>query len=365
MRHRRLSGLKKTYKNITNGMTFDEWQNLLRKDVPEVYSFYVNRMQKPETEGRFVRDRLVFIKNLFNGFLQQLSPARRIIYLFSLIFFVGGFFYNDWQISVFAFILLNVLLAIELANKITFNDELTVAREVQNSLLPKSPPENINYDISCYSETAKSVGGDYYDFIFKNDDLIIAIGDISGKGIGAAIHMVQVQAIIRNILESHTSPKVILSLLNNNLRSLFRPGTFFTINLVSVKPNGSCNFVRAGHLPVIHYSSRTGSCSNISPKGIGIGLSRNGLFDNSLQEVTITTEKGDFLIFFTDGITEAMNNYLMEFGEDRLTEVIRNNAFKTSTEVKNAIIDSIKTFIHNATVNDDLTLIVLKRIEVV
>jgi serine phosphatase RsbU (regulator of sigma subunit) len=318
-------------------------------------------MQKPVTTGKSIRDKFVFIRNLFNGFLQQLSPARRIIYLFSLIFFIGAFFYNNWQLGVFAFILLNLLLAFELANKITFNDELKVARDIQNSLLPKLPPQNGNYDISCYSETAKSVGGDYYDFIFKNDDLMIAIGDISGKGMGAAIHMVQVQAIIRNLLDSHFSLKVILSHLNNNLNNLFRPGTFFTINLASVKTDGTIQFCRAGHLPIIHYCSLTGNCHNHTPKGIGIGLSKNGFFDNSLEEITISPEPGDILVFFTDGITEAMNNYLMEYGEERLYQVIKNNAFKNSSGIKSAIVDSIKTFTNSAPVYDDLTLIVLKK----
>jgi serine phosphatase RsbU (regulator of sigma subunit) len=357
----RFNHLKNAYKNITNGMSFEEWQKLLRKDVPEVYSFYVNRMQKPVTTGKSLRDKIAFIKNLFNGFLQQLSPARRIIYIFSLGFFIGAFFYNDWQVALFAFILLNLLLAFELANKITSNDELKVARDVQNSLLPKSPPENDNYDISCYSETAKSVGGDYYDFIVKNDELIIAIGDISGKGMGAAIHMVQVQAIIRNLLDSHFSPKTILLHLNNNLNKLFRPGIFFTINLASVNTDGNIQFCRAGHLPIVHFCPLTGDCHNHTPKGIGIGLSKNGLFENTLEEITISPEKGDILVFFTDGITEAMNNYLMEYGEDRLNTVIKNNASKDSSGIKSAIISSIKSFTTTAPVNDDLTLIVLKK----
>ena len=361
MRHKRLNKLKTSYKSITNGMSFDEWQNLVRKDVPEVYSFYVNRMQKPSSTGKSVRDKLVFMRNLFNGFLQQLSPARRIIYLFSLVFFLIAFFYNDWQIGIFAFILLNLLLAFELANKITFNEELKVARDIQNSLLPKSPPENNNYDISCYSETAKSVGGDYYDFVHQNDDLMIAIGDISGKGMGAAIHMVQVQAIIHNLLDSHFSPKTILTHLNNNLNTLFRPGTFFTINLASVKSDGTIQFCRAGHLPAIYYCCSTENCQNLTPKGIGIGLSRNGFFENALEEITITPVKGDVLVLFTDGITEAMNNYLMEYGEDRLNAVIKKNAFRNSSGIMSAIIDSIKAFTTSAPVNDDITLIVLKK----
>ena len=361
MRHSRLNNLKKTYRNITNGMSLSEWLNLFQKDVPEVYSFYVNRMQKPVNADKSFRHKLVFLRNLFNGFLQQLSPARRIIYLFSLVFFIAALINNEMQMGLFAFVLINLLLALELANKITFNDELKIARDIQTSLLPKSPPENKYYDISCYSETAKSVGGDYYDFISKKDDLIIAIGDISGKGMGAAIHMVQVQAIFRYLIDSYLDLKTVLSKLNSNLSNLFRQGIFLTINIASIKPDGSIQFCRAGHLPAIHFCRLTGKCTNLTPKGIGIGLSQNGFFDNNLEEITITPEKGDILVLFTDGITEAMNNYLMEYGEERLNAVIINNAFKNSSGIKSAIIDSVKSFTTTASVNDDLTLIILKK----
>jgi serine phosphatase RsbU (regulator of sigma subunit) len=139
------------------------------------------------------------------------------MYVISLLMFLEAILMSSLGWGLIAFLVLNLLIALELADKITFNEELSVASEIQNSLLPTNPPEYINYDISCYSETAKSVGGDYFDFILKENNLILAIGDISGKGMAAAIHMVQVQALFRNILSAHTSPKEVLSLLNDNL----------------------------------------------------------------------------------------------------------------------------------------------------
>ena len=94
---------------------------------------------------------------------------------------------------------------------------------------------------------------------------------------------------------------------------------------------------------------------------MGIGLSKNGIFDNSLEEITIMPEQEDILVFFTDGITEAMNSYLMEYGEDRLKATVKNNAFKSAQGIKSAIIDSIKRFTVTAPVYDDITLIVLKK----
>lgn len=361
MKHNRINRLENVLRDITEGLSYKEVQNLLKREVPEVYSFYVNRMEKPEPLGKTLRGKIRFIRKLFKGFLLQLSPARRIIYIISLIVLLEAVLAGSLGWGFIGFLLLNLLIALELADKITYNEELSVARNIQNSLLPNSPPKNNNYDISIYSETAKSVGGDYYDFIHKGNDLILAVGDISGKGMAAAIHMVQVQVLFRHILETHSSPKDILSLLNDNLVNLFRPGTFFTINLSTIKEDGSLQYCRAGHLPMIHYSQKAGKCINIIPKGIGIGLNRNGIFENTLEEINLLPEQEDILIFFTDGITEAMNNYLMEYGEERLNLVIKNNASKTAEGIKSSIIASLKSFTDSAPVNDDITLIVLKK----
>ena len=361
MRQNRFHRIKDTFKTITDGLNYKGVQDLLKKEVPEVYSFYVNRMEEPEIKRDSLRGKIQFGRKLFKRFLQELSPARRIMYVISLIIFLEAILAGSLGWGLIAFLLLNLLIALELADKITSNEELSVARDIQNSLLPKNPPKYINYDISCYSETAKSVGGDYFDFILKEDKLILAIGDISGKGMAAAIHMVQVQAIFRNILSVSTSPKEVLSQLNENLINLFQPGTFFTINLGSIKHDSSIQLCRAGHLPVIYYCCKDAKCINLTPKGIGIGLSGNGLFNNALEEITILPEQGDVLVFFTDGITEAMNIYLREYGESRLMASVKENAFKSAEGIKSAIIESIKRFTVTAPVYDDITLIVLKK----
>ena len=361
MKQRRFNRIKDTFKTITDGLDYNGVQNLLKKEMPEVYSFYKNRMEEPEIKGKSLRGMIHFGRKLFKRFLQELSPARRIMYVISLLIFLEAILASNLGWGLVAFLLLNILIALELADKITSNEELSVARDIQNSLLPKDAPQYINYDISCYSETAKSVGGDYFDFIHKEENLIVAIGDISGKGMAAAIHMVQVQALFRHILDSHSSPKAVLSQLNENIINLFRPGTFFTINLALIKPDGSVQLCRAGHLPVIYFCRREGKCINLTPKGIGIGLSRNGIFDNSLEEITILPKQGDILVFFTDGITEAMNSHLREFGEERLMAAVKENAYKSAEGIKSAIIGSIKRYTVTAPVYDDITLIVLKK----
>ena len=164
----------------------------------------------------------------------------------------------------------------------------------------KEPPVNKYFEISCYSEAAREVGGDYYDFIITEsnpDKTYIVIGDISGKGMAAALHMVQVQTILHFIVTHNSSPKTILTLLNNNLKKILRTGSFFTASLACLNSEGSLLFSRAGHMPLIHYSKREQKCNNITPVELLLGSSHNVIFENSLEEIEIQPESGDLLVF--------------------------------------------------------------------
>ncbi len=138
----------------------------------------------------------------------------------------------------------------------TAKDELEVAREIQMGLMPKEAPTDLGYDIACFSEAARDVGGDYYDFIQPQQlpgTTFLVIGDVSGKGMGAALRMVQVQAILHNLSEQYTHPKEILLALNQNLRSILKVGSFFTVSMAGFNSDNVLHLCRAGHMPLIHY----------------------------------------------------------------------------------------------------------------
>jgi len=349
----------------TGELNYNEFKKLINKDVPEVYEFYVKRMKKPaEGRNRFINF-FKFLRNLFLEFLNQLTPIRRIIYSFGLIFFIVGYFVNDWGWGLWGFILMNLLLAFELADKLTAKDELEVAREIQINLMPQVPPENKNYEISCYMDTAKEVGGDYYDFIkpgTEDDKTFVIIGDVSGKGMSAALHMVQVQSILHNIVKANSSPKNILQTLNTNLKRVLRKGTFLTLSVAEMNSSREIVVSRAGHMPFLHFSKLTGQCLRIVPHGIGIGLANEQLFSDTIEEIIIKPEHGDLLVMFTDGIVEAMNSNYNNFGEENLIRLISQNAGKSAKEIQEIIIGAIKNFTFSSPVQDDSTLIVMKAI---
>jgi sigma-B regulation protein RsbU (phosphoserine phosphatase) len=355
--------LNRLFRFYTGELNDGEFKKLVKKDVPEVYDFYVRRMKKPDKSRNRIIDFILFLRNLFIEFLNLLSPVRRIIYSLGLILFVLAYLGNNWGFAVLGFILVNLLVAFELADKLTAKDELEVAREIQLNMMPKVPPENKYYEISSYMETAREVGGDYYDFIkpvTEDDKTFVIIGDVSGKGMSAALHMVQVQSILHNIVKENSSPKEILHSLNANLKRVLKRGSFLTLSIAELNSDGEIVLARAGHMPLIHYDRSKEKCDRITPRGIGIGLSNEQFFANNTEEISIKPEQGDLIVLFTDGVVEAMNSYYAAFGEENLTRLISRHADKSPKEIQEIIIRTIKNFTYDSPVQDDLTLIVMK-----
>ena len=237
-----------------------------------------------------------------------------------------------------------------------------MAKKIQTSLMPEVAVENKHYDITAFSEAAQDVGGDYFDLIEseKSEKLFIVIGDISGKGMAAALYMVRVQAIVHFLIENHSDVKEIIIQLKKYFAKKLKREYFLTITIASIDKKGKIRFCRAGHTPVLHYKKNKNEFDVINPKGMGIGLNDKGMFEKTLSEETIATEKDDILFFYTDGVTEMMNMAKLQFGEERIKKIIIENAEKSAEEIKQKILQTIQRFRANAPVNDDLTLVLLK-----
>jgi len=355
--------LNRLYEFYASDIGYKELEKLVRRDVPELYDFYARRLKQDQRPKNSISGLLAFIKDLFVEFLSRLTPVRRLIYSLAFAFFIFGYITQNFTLAVYSFILLNLLIAFELADKLIAKDELDLAREIQTSLMPKNPPLNNHFEITCYSEAAFEVGGDYYDFIINEkfpDKTFFIIGDISGKGMAAAIHMVQVQSILHHIILTESSPKEILISLNRNLKKFLRKGSFFTAALASINADGSISFVRAGHMPLIYYCKNRNECMNIIPKGIGIGLGDEPVFENTLEEFFIKPEEGDLLVFYTDGIVESMNGHHQEYGTERLKNIIVMNSGKPIKNIQEAVLSSVTNFKNNSPFYDDLTIAIMK-----
>ena len=240
--------------------------------------------------------------------------------------------------------------------------ELQIAREVQRRLLPQSTPEIRNLGIETLTITAYEVGGDYYDFFNSNHNRLgMVIGDVSGKGTSAAFYMAETKGIIQSLARNFDSPKDILTNTNKLLYSSMEKKSFISILAAIIDLKQKClTFARAGHCPIIHYNAKTKNTSMFKTKGIAVGLDSGQIFDSTLEEYKLDVNKNDILAFYTDGLSEARNVEGEEFGEERLSNIIKENSNLEVKELKEVIIDKILGFLDGQNLHDDLTLLLIK-----
>jgi hypothetical protein len=350
--------VKRVYNFFSRDLSSQEFERVFLRETPARYKYLVRNMVKDENP-KAKHGALTFMKNFAVGFLSKLSPVIRIIYAATLLYFFIGMVQGVWEMGLFAFVVVNLLFMFEVADKFTIRDELQVARDVQAGLIPKELPENNEFDVSCFYETANEVGGDFFDHVSKEGKDIYLVGDISGKGMSAALYMVQARLLIRYIIEKSQSVSEVLSAVNEALLRHLKKGFFFT-SIFAVTEGKSVRFVRAGHNPALYYSSSDRECTEIKQNGMGIGLTNGAMFANSMEEVVKPVSSNDIILLYSDGLTETMNSQSEEFGLNRLRGIIVKNSHESASGIKDSIVSEVRKFRGYAEVHDDITFIVLK-----
>lgn len=244
--------------------------------------------------------------------------------------------------------------------KMKLEHDLENARKIQESLLPKTIPQIKSLQIAGCMIPAMHVGGDYYDFIKVSDSkLYVIIGDVSGKGLAASFYMSKLQTMMRLYCDDKTSPKEILSKINKSIYESIERNSFITVavGLFDLEKK-KLHYCRAGHTPLIEMNYN--SLSYHQSKGIGVGLEKGDIFDSSLDEIVIDLKHEHSYIFFSDGITEAMNEHDEMYGDSRFEKLLIENSEKSSEAILNSTIQSIEKFRTKSPQNDDITLVVVK-----
>lgn len=242
--------------------------------------------------------------------------------------------------------------------------ELEIAAKVQLSLLPKEEPKIPGYDIAAISIPAIEAGGDYFDFVkLSGTKLGVAIGDVSGKGVGAAIYMTLTKGILQAHAEEDTSPRNVLAKVNRLLYKTIEKNSFVSMFYAILDVNQhKMIYARAGHNPGILTSQQSGGTKLLLSKGMALGLEEGHIFSSTLNEEEFGINQGDVCVLYTDGFTEAMNEKHEQFGEDRLISLIEKNRNVSSHELINIILKEVNKFVDNYPQHDDMTIVVLKRV---
>jgi len=237
-------------------------------------------------------------------------------------------------------------------------EEFRLASEIQYGLLPKSAPRMEGYDITGVSYPARIVGGDYYDFIpIDTNRLAVCVGDISGKGLPAALLMANLQATIRGQTLLNPPPKDCLQRSNKLLYQSTDPKKFATLfyGILDTEKNRFL-YSNAGHnKPILFSEKKRPRLLNVA--GIALSFMENFSYD----EESIALNPGDVLLIYTDGITEAMNAFDEEFGDEKLEALVNTAIDLSADELTEKVVASVKQHAGDRDQSDDFTLVIIKR----
>ncbi|MFA5404136.1 MAG: SpoIIE family protein phosphatase [Ignavibacteria bacterium] len=351
----------KNYKNYTNFIDSAIYKLFINSKLPaqlNAANLYEYNLTKEEQqtimENNIVLSIPIILKNRLIGAL-NFGPKP------------SGKAYSDEDIDLlktFAFqsaiCFENSKLKIQEINKQKIEEELKIAKGIQIGLLPKEDFHIDRLDITGYSEPAKIIGGDYYDFIKINDKkLILVIADVSGKGIPAALYMSKVQAMIQFAAQMFESPKDILIEVNKQIYEQIDRKSFITMVIALFDlENMKVKISRAGHNPVLYTNNE--QIEILRNNGLGLGLENGTHFESNLEETILDINTNDLFLFYTDGLNEAMNISRNEYGLNNVIKVIKENKNKSPKEIQNTLLESVSAFRGDAEQNDDITFVVVK-----
>ena len=237
--------------------------------------------------------------------------------------------------------------------------ELSVAQEIQHSFLPETTPQIPGWEIATRYQSARQVGGDFYDFIpLSGDKWGIVIADVADKGVPAALVMALSRTLVRGNAMAHPSPAQALSRANEMLMSEARNTRFITSLYAVLDPtSGELTYTRAGHNPPYLWRAARSEIVTLMAGGLALGV----MPEIRLQEERLTLQQDDVLLLYTDGVTEAMNAEHEEFTEERLIELLQHHHQMSGEELAAEIERQVAQFRGGRDPSDDLTVVVLKR----
>jgi serine phosphatase RsbU (regulator of sigma subunit) len=235
------------------------------------------------------------------------------------------------------------------------------------SLLPRGELSVPGLSISAICEPAREVGGDYYDLLPLGDGCLgVLIADVSGKGTSAALYMAELKGLMLSLCEIHRSPRELLIAANRIISNHLDSRSFITMTYAVIDLGArTMTYARAGHTPLIYRPEQGNGASGVrilQPDGLVLGLRiDNGrMFESLLEEATLKLQSGDLLLFFTDGISEAMNPESDCFGESRLGQIIEDHGHLPPEELRERILREVASFQGTAQQHDDMTMILVK-----
>jgi len=270
-----------------------------------------------------------------------------------------------WADGTFALLvsvlLVNLLVLLEVADRLSLKGELEVAREIQLAMLPAGTYRAFDIEICGVTRPANTVGGDFYDVLPLPDGrVILALGDVAGKGSPAALLMALLLAVLRTLVDERLEPKPLIERLNAQIVRHSPSSRFITFFYAVYTPaTGSLAYVNAGQNPPL-IRRRDGRYERLTATGVALGMFDRATYDTLETRI----EPGEMLIMYSDGITETEDPAGGPLEEPGLQEVIERHLRDTPAELSAHMISEVEAFAQAPRFADDLTILILKRADI-
>ncbi len=375
------------FEQYTRDLTPADFQRLFTRETPDAYRYFTRAIDidklalEPWYRRWPIQARLVF-----TAFTMRLSPARRVLYALAIAMTLIGVLmlfrgvapaevllfpfriqvplpqWSDGTLWLLAgFVAINLLIMMEVADRLSLKGDLEIARDIQLAMLPGGIRTAGDAVVCGVTRPANTVGGDFYDILTLPDGrLVLALGDVAGKGSPAALLMALLLAMLRTLVDEGLESARLVARLNVQVARHSPPSRFITLFYGLYDPrDGSLTYVNAGHLPPL-LRRRDGRFERVvgeTGSGVALGMFEHATYDSR----RVVVEPGDLLVLFSDGITEAENAAGRAFDEAGLEGVVAARASDDPETLGRAVLKAVETYTADARLTDDLTALVLKR----
>ncbi len=370
----------------TRDLSGEDLHRLFTDDTRDAYDFFARGLDREELAGLpWWKRAAMRFRQVFIAFTLKLPAARRAVYVAALLiallgiirlfegfapvsvplgipFFRVAVVMPVWADGTFALIvslvLVNLLVLLEVAERLSLKGELEVAREIQLALLPTGTYTSGDVEISGFTKPANTVGGDFYDVLPQADGrVVVTLGDVAGKGSPAALLMALLLAAMRTLVEERLAPPQLVARLNIQICRHSPASRFITLVYALYDPaSGRLTYVNAGQNPPL-IRRRDGRFERLHGTGIALGL-----FEHSeYGAAEIVLEAGELLVFYSDGITEAEDPSGQPLEESGLELVLERVADRSPSAIASEVLAAVHQHARRPKFTDDLTILVMKR----
>ena len=381
----RTSRLNTFLDSYTKDLTAEDLQRLFTRDTRDAYRFFTRGLDADALARLPWHKRLAAeIRVLFMAFSMKLSPARRVVFGGALLLAAVGLL-NLWRgfgiiemgrlpfVSIglpgpvfqpgtwsllLAFALMNLLVLLEVADRLSLKNDLEIARDIQQAMLPSGVYSALGVETVGVSRPANTVGGDFYDILPLQDGrLVVAVGDVAGKGSPAAPLMALLLAMMRTLVDEQLEPADLVARLNVQVCRHAPRSRFITLFYGVYEPaSGALTYVSAGHMPPLLLRA-DGSCDRLTDGGIALGMFERSTYTTGRAML----QGGDLVAVYSDGITEAENPGGRPFDEVGLEAALRLHAFDALTAIGAGVVAAVERHTDEKRFADDLTVLLLRR----